>query len=113
MLSFTAHDYPFPGDQAREIECHQSQSGSNSQRDKDNTPGCWAKLESRRKSVANTKYHADKGAALIQRILVIISCRAIIKETRRKTISGTTTRVATNGATPGITNCPNLGTIKN
>jgi len=52
-------------------------------------------------------------AALIQRMLVIISCRAIIKAARKKTISGTTTRIATDGAGPGIMECPNLGTIKN
>ncbi|GAI54312.1 unnamed protein product, partial [marine sediment metagenome] len=52
-------------------------------------------------------------AALIQCILVMISCSVIIREAKKKTISGTAIRIATNGAVPGITKCPNLGTIKN
>jgi len=51
-------------------------------------------------------------AALIQCILVIMSCSATIREAKKNMISGTVTRIATNGAAPGMIKCPNLGTIK-
>lgn len=50
---------------------------------------------------------------LTQRILVIISCKAITNRDKKKTIIGITTKIAITGATPGMMNFPNTGTIKN
>ena len=50
---------------------------------------------------------------LIQRIFVITSCKVIINRDKKKTIIGIITKIATNGAAPGIINFPNTGAIKN
>ena len=53
---------------------------------------------------------ATMRAVLTQRILVIMSCISIINRHKKKKIIGMTTRIATNGAGPGMMNCPDEGT---